>query len=448
MSYLVMTPDRSLLTRAGYGAVAHIPFLMCVDGSYPALANRYVRARALCEWWLRLGTSGEKVAPTRKFQTAKSCISLVRRLKAFLEWVESSGQNLAVIEYDQLLTWQTGLLDGSLSASGAPLSHSTINLYVSEACYYLTWLSLVPRDAAGRPVRGPFDIVTRDVNVRTHHGRSTRSQTERIEIRLGNLQPIPPHSIDLPSSPDVARWMRAFRARAPVKALMAEAILDSGLRISEVNHMEVGTLPARTEWKPVDGRVFFFINKGVKGRKVTPDSPIAVRGRYVSLSLQVAQKIDDYRHFTRETQLRRWIRSGADKAERARRAGARPVRLWLSEHSHQPFANQQLFHAWTTLAACPKGWHPHSGRAWYAVEALVAYARLAQASRQGQATDLTWLEGVMRNQVDLLIRPTLGHLSVDTTHRYIRAALFRLTELIGAPTLRWQDLMDGDDEEV
>ena len=292
MSYLVTMPDRKLLTQAGYGAVGHIPFLLRKDGTYPALANRYVRARALCEWWLRLGTGGEAVAPTRKFQTAKSCISLVRRLKAFLEWVESSGLDPATIEYDQLLTWQAGLLDGSLSSSGEPLFHSTINVYVNEACYYLTWLSLVPRDASGQPVRGRFDIAARDVYVQTQDGRSARPTAKRIQVRLGSLEPVPPHSIDLPSVPDVARWMRALRARAPVKALMAEVILDSGLRISEVNQMEVATLPPRSEWRPIDGRVYFFINKGVKGKKVTPDSLIAVRGRHVILSLDVAHKFD------------------------------------------------------------------------------------------------------------------------------------------------------------
>lgn len=448
--YRVVSPNMKLLREAGYPRVAHIPFLMSRDGAYPAHANRYLRARALCEWPLRLGTNS-KPGMTRilAHQSEKSCIGLARRLKEFLDWMDVSESDLRKVEYGDLLDWQEGLRNGTASKSGSPLDHQTINIYLSEACYYLTWLSEVPRDESGRPARGPFRVTTTEVDRRVHRGKSAHSETRTVAVRVGALDHKPRRSLKLPAQEEVARWMRALRVRAEVKALMAEVIMDSGMRISEVNCMEVDTLPPREQWEPTGGRVEFWIEKGVKGRKVTPDSNVAVRGRFVSLSLEVAVKIDHYRSFTRQTQLRRWIRSAASKADQARRAGAKPVSLWLSEDSNKPFATQQLYNAWTTTAHCPKGWHPHAGREWFCVETVVQWAlRDLQAQGFTGAPDLTWIQGVLRNQIEFMLRPVLGHLSIDTTNLYLRAAHFRLAELFGDPSLRWQDLADRDEEGV
>ena len=446
MTYHLLKPDRKTLSDSGYASVAHVPFLIRDDGFYPALANRYLRARSLLEWPLQLGTSSEPSKPTkptrstRRFQTLASCVGLGGRLKQFLEWVDAHAIDIAEIDFAGISKWQEGLSDGRSSASGKALQPATINLYINEACYYLTWLSLIPRDDKGHHVRGPFEITTSE-------RRSTGGNLMSLGPVRASRLPHSRRSIQLPLDAEVARWMRALRIRAEVKAMIAEVILDSGMRISEANQMEVTTLPERSAWTPVGGRIHFWISKGVKGAKITADSIIAVRSREISLSTDVADKVDRYRAFARETQIRRWIRAGESLAEQTRRARNRPKRLWLSETSNMPFANQQIRHAWRTTTHCPKDWHPHQGRTWFAVEMLVRFAQNAHASRQSDIPDFAWLDSVIRNQIELLIRPALGHMSVETTKLYLRAALYRLEALFEAPSLRWQGLMDADNEE-
>lgn len=110
-------------------------------------------------WPLQLGT-GIASPSTKAFLTSQSCGTLVRRLKAFLEWVAREEIDLRTVTYSQLLEWQAALLKGDASQSGRPLQPSTINLYVREACYFLTWLSCVPRDDRGKPWHGPFLVKT------------------------------------------------------------------------------------------------------------------------------------------------------------------------------------------------------------------------------------------------------------------------------------------------
>jgi hypothetical protein len=237
-----------------------------------------------------------------------------------------------------------------------------------------------------------------------------------------------------------------MRLRFEVKSLMAELILDAGIRISEVNQMEVDTLPPKSKWTVIGGKLQVWIHRGVKGKKVTPDSVEAVRGRWISISLDVAEKIDHYCNYTREFQLRQWVRHGKTKEEQVRRARAiKPRRLWLSEDSNQPFNNVQLYRAWTETPHCPENWHPHKGREWFCVERVVQWLRDdLKARKTTRVPELTWLQGAMREQVKILLQPELGHASDETTMLYLRAAHLKLIEIFGSPTLRWQELCDQD----
>jgi integrase len=446
MSIRVVLPDEVQLVAAGYAAVAHVPFLVGADGSYLSLANRYVRARSLCEWPLRLGTNGEPTRQRRKFQTRASCIALARRLREFLAWVKSQGDrsvlDVTSMSYDDVCDWQDGLANGACSTSGRPLSNGTINLYVAEACYFLTWLSLVPKNPDGTAFRAPFLVVTRERLIATHDGKRAHRSFVSIDVRVGHLDVVPERELILPTPNELTAWLGGLRLGTPVKALMAETIVSSGMRISEVNSMEVHTLPARRQWRVVAGRVFFFIDLGVKGRKTSPTSSVAVRGRTVSLPIEVAEKIEAYRSGPRELQVRRWIRDAKTKQEQARRASLKPSRLWLSEFSNKPFANQQLRRVWSRGAEHIPGWSPHQGRKYYSVEWLVSSARL-QASAVRGPVDLGWIDQILRNQIDTFLRPTLGHLSIDTTNLYIRAAIWRLQDVLGLPGIQYQDAQDG-----
>jgi len=444
----VVRPNSKLLTESGYPSVAHVPFLVGEDGSYLALENRYIRARALCEWPLRMGTNNEPAKTRRAFLTVASCVALARRMRELVVWAEAriaheERSSFSTMSYADICHWQSGLASGALSSSGRPLASATINIYVAEACYFLTWLSLVPRREDGTQERPAFELMTREFRIAHRDGRHAHVQLDAGVSRIGRLDVVPSRELALPTPVEVELWLRAMRQRSPVKALMAEVIITSGMRISEVNSMEVDTLPPRARWKIVGGHVYFFINKGVKGAKTEPTSNIARRGRTVSLPLDVAERVRAYQEEMRELQMRRWIRLNPDKAEQARRAGAKPKLLWLSETSNQPFANQQLRRVWSDAACCPPGWSPHAGRKYFAVEWLVESARLRLSVVDGPA-DFGWIDQVMRNQIDTFLRPTLGHLSLETTNLYIRGAMWRLADVIGMPSLKYQDAQDTE----
>ncbi len=447
--HFVIRPDSEFLRANRYTSLAHVPFLVADDGTYPAEANRYLRARSLCEWALRLGTDAPEPVnrPQLAFLTVASCISTARLLKTFLNWIEITDRNWRQVDYrNDLLAWQEGLRKGTASESRRPISAAAINLLIAEACYFLTWASLVPKDEHGEASRGPFLVPVDTVRVSIRAGRSSRKQTREVDRRGAQLQSKTRRSIALPSNEQVAKWMRAMRLRFEVKSLMAELILDAGIRISEANQMEVDTLPPKSKWIVIGGKLQVWIHRGVKGKKVTPDSVEAVRGRWIAISLDVAEKIDHYCNFTREFQLRQWIRNGKTKEEQIRRARSpKPKRLWLSEDSNQPFNNVQLYRAWTETAHCPENWHPHKGREWFCVEKVVQWLRDdLKATKTNRVPELTWLQGAMREQVKILLQPELGHASDETTMLYLRAAHLQLIEIFGSPTLRWQEHCDQD----
>jgi len=448
--YAVIQPDRDALIEAGYASVAHVPFLLAFNGYYPAEANRYLRARALCEWTLRMGNDSPPSKSRRRFLTAQSCLAMAKRLACFLRWCESTERDWRTVTYrEDLLAWQTGLFKGTASESGKPLTEATTNNLVAEACYFLTWAAEVPReDLSGDHLREGFEVPTNPFSFKVGKGQGAKTHHKDVDARVGALVPRP-SKLHLPSPREVGPWMRALRVRSHVKAMMSELILETGIRISECNQWRVDTLPPPDKWKVRAGKVAVEIKHGNKGRKITPDSTEAVKPRDVLVPLNLAERMDHYREITRPNQLRLWIKSGKTKEERDRRSRApKPLRLWLSETTHQPFANVQLYRAWTQAEHCPDGWHPHAGREYFAVEMVVEWVRNDLESRHSnRLPDLTWLQGAMRDQVRLILTPLLGHVDEETTMKYLRAAHVRLVEEFGHPALRWQQYCDADDFE-
>lgn len=435
------------LRASGYASVAHVPFFLAEDGSYPAVVNRYIRARALGEW--PLGPDGQARVRTRNYValTKASLDAVVYRLARFFAWLDGKqGKiDLVTVAYEDLLDWQREMV-------AEKKSESTIHAYISEACLHLTWLGQIPKAPDGSPIRPPFDPIYREFDLDRRAGsRSGRGHNLRSTL-AGVKQPYR-RPIVLPSDEAIALWLKRMRVRSEVKAMMAQAIMDSGMRLSEANQMPRDDLPERTQWRPIGGRVHFRINRGVKGAKLTPSSSIAIRDREISFSLELANMVEAYRRGPRELQIRRWIRSGETKRIQASRAAKKPQRLWLSEFTNEPFSNVTFRDIWTEewkvvrdqMPEEPRSWTPHGGRHWFAVDTLIsAAASQHEATRQG-FPNLTWLEGVMRNQIDLMLRPQMGHLSDETTRLYLRAAQAKMEERSNSPSLRWQLHLDGDE---
>jgi integrase len=442
--YYVLTRDRKQAEEAGYEIYAHIPFLLAEDGSYPVEANWYLRARALCEWHLRLGSDALPSGSRRKFLTAPSCYAMAQRVASFLRWCERTGHDWHAVDYRKdLIGWQNGLLSGTASESGKRLGKATVNNLIGEACYFLTWAAEVPH------VRAALQVPTSTAKIKLSQGDNAKShrQHKNVEKRVGALVPRP-SQLNIPSPKDVGRWMKAMRVRFPIKSLMAETMVETGIRISECNQMRIDTIPHRDKWKPRSGMLPIWIEWGNKGEKVSPDSQESSRPREILMPLDLADRIDRYREGWRLKQILNWVKAGATKEERDRRARAqKPQRLWLSEASNQPFRNVQLYRAWTQAPHCPDGWHPHEGRAYFAVESAVAMVRNSlDAHASKTVPDLTWLQGAMQDPIRMLLTPLLGHMDDATTMLYLKAVHSRLEEEFGHPSLRWQQFCDDGEE--
>jgi hypothetical protein len=195
----------------------------------------------------------------------------------------------------------------------------------------------------------------------------------------------------------------------------------------------------------IDDLVQVRISHGCKGQK---DSPASINGpeRWISLPIDLALRIHDYRSFTRPAQYLRWVRSPEEKQERERRRRKKwPEQLFLGERSNQPFTARNLRNAWTNTPNCPKKWHPHKGRHYYAVETIVnATLQRMRNLKLLEQPSMQWLAGEMGDTVKLLLRPVMGHLSEQTTYQYLRAVRVRLLEELGHPSLRWQMYLDAD----
>lgn len=437
----VIARDPHQLEAAGYPSLVHVPFLIHEDGTYPDEANRYIRVRSLCEWQLRMGNESQPSRSGRRFLTAQTAHAVAWRIGAFLDWCEETKRDWRKACYfdDLIMAWQPKLLSGEASKSGKPLSHDAANVLISEACYFLTW--------AGDPLRGlrePFNVVTNSFSVSTSKGTSANGDRKRnVESRVGALAPTRAQFF-LPTPEEVGIWMLGMRSRYPVKALMAELILVTGIRLSECCEWRIDTLPPKEQWTIHDGKVTVVLRHGIKGPKVTPGSTLSARPRDIEIPIELALRINHYATVTRPTQLLRWTKSDKTPEGRTKRIRAqKPIHLWLSEFSNQPFDKNQLYNAWTTAPGCPRGWHPHRGRHFFAVETVAEWLRNDLASkRQSDVPEMSWLSAIARDQISLILAPKMGHVSAETTLLYLKAAHSRLVKEYGHPAIRWQSFCD------
>ena len=247
----------------------YVPILIGDDYTYPIEANRYLVERSCGEWAPGTDDSDDPAVPT-----LKSRQNIASRLCAFFYWCgQDRGRDWRTMEYvdDLLGKYQTGLLSGKASASNRSLAPATINLYLDEACAFLSW-------AAERGYRSVFKVPQRRIKVATSSGDHTRSylgkQTSQRHGKLGEGD----FDLDsLPLSSEVARWMRAVHYRHPVKALIFELIIRTGARITEANQLRISCFPREAIWKPswiAQGWVPIKLRWGVKGAKVEPASKL------------------------------------------------------------------------------------------------------------------------------------------------------------------------------
>ncbi len=412
-----------------------IPILIGDDGSYPVEANRYLVERSCGEW-----APGAEEDEDPTIPTLRSRGNIASRLCAFFYWCDlDARRDWHVMEYveDIFGGYQVELLSGKASASNRSLKPSTVNLYLDEACAFLTW-------AGERGYRGTFKVPQRRVSVAASLGNHSLSHLGiQTNQRHGKLQ-VQDHDLDsLPVSGEVARWMRAVHIRHPVKALVFELIIRTGARISEANQLRITCFPRKSKWKSswlARGKIPISLRYGVKGGKVQPGSQLSTRTRVIQVPIDLADRIEHYIIFVRPTLLARFHRGAMADTPRT-------DRLWLGERKGQPVSNQMLYKAWTGTARCPDDWHPHAGRHFFAVEELCEATRQLLKFHEienPQGVSLGWLHGLMAGQVKLILSPLLGHASEKTTMRYLGCAQQRMIREFGHPALQWNALIDSD----
>lgn len=416
----------------------YVPILIGEDGGYPIEANRYLDERCNGEWSLPGGDRLDPVIPT-----LKSRLGIASRLSLFLRWtLKQRSRDWRSLSYDQdiVLGYQQELLTGKRTASGRALGAASTNLYVDEACLFLSW-------AAERGYRGSFKVRKRQVRaiqVSSHSSHSGRA-IKRL-VRSGAIT-VPETPLTVPTDEEVQRWIHALTLTSPVKALMFEFICRTGARLSEVNQMRLSCFPQKTyqgrpEWNPnwiADGKVPLLLRYGVKGPKVSPSSALSVKQRTVYVPLDLADRILHYKKVVRPTLLYRHKKKHPNSPA--------TDRLWLGEQKLQPVSNQMLWRAWTKAPHCPDDWSPHKGRHYFAVEEIAASTRALLKTHniaKSEGADFGWIHGLMSGQIRVILSPLLGHSTEATTSLYLRSAMTKMARELSHPSIVW-NLTIGDD---
>lgn len=409
-------PDKKRLRAKGYASVCHVPVLFESDWKYHCEANRYLRERALAEWTPLM--MGPRVV-SKKYLTEKSLRTVANALINFLEWCERRGKYWAQLSYTQdiLSGYQAQMLTGGWSVRGCALKGSTVNQRVSHACNFLLW-------AADRGLRKPFEIVASETYVRTEsatvaHGHRALD----VQSRAGSVRQAP-SSLRIPTDAEVAKWLTSVRVeRGETKALMCELVLATALRREEVVQWRVDTLPLeRADWVVMGDYVEVVIKYGAKGAKYAGADGEEGPPRKIAVPLSVAHRVHEYREFRRPKARAQFVRNASSPEERRSRQRQRVRQLFLSDATGEPISAQVIYEAWTAASALPyKGWSPHTGRDYWSCKKL-----LEAMERRTRALALSlskvpygWICDASSDTINLVIRPQLGHVSVQTTQRYI-----------------------------
>ena len=442
----VFWPDTARLEAKGYASVAHVPCIFGANWRYQPEASRYLRERALAEW--SFSPQSEHGSLHNKYLTPKSLGAIANALINFLEWCDRRGKDWRLLSYteDLIRGYQAQMLTGAWSVHGSALKGSTVNQRVSHACNFLCW-------AADRELRCAFDIITSTVHVRTDSGTQVhRQRTRQVQARVGAVRQ-DPASLRIPTDQEVIRWLESVRVeRGTTKALMCELVLATGIRREELVQWRIDTLPFdRSEWAVIGDQVEVTIKYGTKGPKYPGADGDEGPPRKIAMPLSVAERLHAYREFARPKARAQYVRNAPSREDRSSRQRRRVKQLFLSDATGEPFSPQVFYEAWTSASALPyKGWSPHTGRNYWACKILlVALERRDKTLKINQShASSGWISDSVADILSLVIRPQLGHFSVETSNRYLvwveRA--FTLTSLHGQYEMNLDALLESSVE--
>lgn len=417
MAYLFRRTSTALQS-AGFQAVAHVPFILYCDMSYADEVNRFLRERALADWHPN-NRHGEPASRVR-VPSENTIFAISRDLENFLTYVEIAGLNWRVLTYKELLAgYQADQSNGAWSERGAPLAPSTINRRVGSVCEFLTW-------ACDRGLRGSFEVL---------EGRSTSGRHSRKALtRMGRVRE-PVERLRIPTVAEISIWLAEISAkRGKARELACRTVLETGMRLEEVALLQAEQVPDPTSI-PGGYPARMDICYGTKGGRQVGDPSKRGKMRTLRFGMDFLYSLDDYRRLRRAKALALFRRSNP--------RGRLPKELFLDEATGYPLTSKMVYDSWVRCCHLPfPGWSPHAGRHAFACLLLLRLIH-EECERIGKTVSTfprTALIGSASDLVQLYIRPILGHVSEQTTARYLEwvADHFLIAEHRGA----WSRYLD------
>ncbi len=308
------------------------------------------------------------------------------------------------------------------------MGSSTINRRVDIAVEFLSW-------AGDRGLWPTFAVITELCTRVGRFGRSEGRRQESSKVRVGRRR-IHPRHLRLPTAAEIAKWLAEVAARrGRTKALMCRTILETGMRIEETALLRASQLPDPGTIEP--GRpARMDICYGTKGSRTVGDRERRGKGRTLRFTPAFLQELVNYK------QLRRAKALAAFRSHHPGRPP--PPQLFLSERTGEPLTPAALYKAWHECDTLPfPGFCPHVGRHTFACFTLLRLIR-DEVALIAASIDTVPRSVVLQhatNLVGIYIRPVLGHVSEETTERYLNWVADHL--LVAEHRAAWTDYLEG-----
>lgn len=452
--FKVSFANHLFLEEAGFGKVAHFPFIFDGEPGYARLPNQFLIDRGLGFWnpkWR--GAKRNPLPPTRQ-----SMKNFAYRLANALEWAELRGVDLMTADYISVLInrYQQEMLKGIWSARNTPLSSETVNLRVDIALEYQMW-------AADKGLREPFLVptITRTY-VAGSHSNSKSHEAKSVESRKGKVK-VNKRTLAFPSDEQIKAWRMRISEKhitGKTEGLIADLVLNTAIRREEASCWRVDTLPLDPNaWKIVNPdqpeefqSVIVTVKYGAKGKEYAVDEhgdKLGPEGA-IHVPMWLARRIDSYRTNDRLLALKPALRQGKT-VEAQRHILNQTVHLFINPKTGKRYTGDQIYRFWTEVDG-PDHWSPHLGRDWWACtylwKRMKQHAELIQQvlkvpNLPNDHPMLLALRDTAQTVIQLEIRPQLRHASAATTEIYL-LWLFNQMRVPLNQTRRWADM---DEEE-
>lgn len=369
MGYRVYFSNPVATTAAGFGKVARLPCIFDNRPGYHRLASRYLIDRGL-GIWDPVSHGREPRSPP----TDRTILNYAHWLANFLEWANTRGVDILTCDYANHVhgRYQGEMLRGSWSRDATPLSPQTINLRVTQACDFLTWLA-----DKGHRSTFEFPVETRSIKM----GCATSAvahESFQIAVRKGKIRKNK-RWLRMPTDEQLHAWLkRVYQTCGHTKGLMCETVLLTAMRREEVACLRTDTLPERPgDWHLSkedaprhEQRVLIDIKFGAKGPSYGVDHGDKVGPeRSIWIPLDLAERLHSYREIERPKALRRLVEREKSVSGK-RKCIMESVHLFLDDVSGLRLNARELYRAWTSVQLPFKGWSPHLGRDWWACSIL------------------------------------------------------------------------------